>query len=82
MGIEKKEVEYAKEIGDVVAFFPKLLAAIKKKEDYTALMPALISAVDKVTEVDDEFKANRKAALATVGYHSGELIDVLLPEAK
>lgn len=82
MGIEKKEVEYAKEIGEVCSLTTEIVATIKKKGDYMALMPKLVAAVDGVSEVDDEFKSDRKAALATVGYHSGELVDALLPEAK
>lgn len=82
MAIEKKEIEYAKEIGDVAKLINHLIATIKAKGDYMAVIPSLIEAVNGVDQVDDEFAVNRKAALATVGYHSGEMIDVLLPEAK
>jgi predicted ribonuclease toxin of YeeF-YezG toxin-antitoxin module len=82
MGIENKEVKYAKEIGEVCSLTTEIVATIKKKGDYMSLMPKLVAAVDGVADVDDEFKADRKTALATVGYHSGELVDALLPVAE
>lgn len=78
--IVKKEVDYAKEIGEVVSLSGKLIKTIKEKGDYAAVLPDLILAVEGVSNIDDEFKSNRQAALATVGYHAGELVDALLPK--
>lgn len=76
--IIEKSLPYAKEVGDVAALTVKIVETIKNKGDYMSLMPQLVSAVDGVSDIDDELKANRKACIATVGYHSGEMVDALL----
>lgn len=80
--IEQKEVAYAKEVGDVGAALVFLLQEIKAKKPIGELaaesLPKLIDAVAGADTIKDELTANRKASLATMGYHSGEMVDALL----
>lgn len=78
MSIEKKEIEYAKEIGDVLVLVKEIVKTIKEKKDYTALLPALISAVDGATDIDEEVKENKSAVAGTVSYHLGEIAGLFL----
>lgn len=78
MAIEKKEIEYAKEIGDVLVLVKEIVKTIKEKKDYTALLPALISAVDGATNIDEEVKENKAAVAGTVSYHLGEIAGLFI----
>ena len=80
--IVKKELDYAQEVGDVGVLLAELVADLRAKKSASAVMGEniqnLMNAIDKVDQVDDEMKANRKAALATIGYHTGELTDAII----
>jgi hypothetical protein len=82
MSIQKKEIEYAKEIGDVFVLVEEIIKSIKNKSDYMSLLPSLVDAVNGAPDVDDEFEANRKAAIQTATYHVGGIVDTLLPVKK
>lgn len=81
--IESRTVKYAKEIDDVQVALNELVRDIKAKKSIgqitTENLPTIIAAVDGADQMDDEIAANRKVALQTIGYRSGELVDVLLP---
>lgn len=82
MAIEKKELDYAKEVGDVGVLLAELVEDLRAKKPAETVLAEniqnLVAAIDKVDQVDDEMKANRKAALATIGYHTGELTDAII----
>lgn len=80
MSIVKKEIEYAKEIGDVFVLVEDIIVLIKEKKDYMALIPSLVNAVNGAPDVDDEFEANRKAAIQTATFHVGGIVEALLPK--
>ena len=76
--IEKKEVEYAKELDDVMDLIVELVKVIKEKGDYTTLMSDLISAVSGIDQVDDEIKENLKASINTVLFRAVEIADIFI----
>lgn len=78
MSIVKKEIDYAKEIGDVFLLVEEVIKVIKKKGDYMSLIDELVAAVDGVSGVEDELKANQKAAIQTASYHLGAVVDALI----
>lgn len=78
MAIIKKEIDYAKEIGDVFELVEGIVKTIKEKGDYMELLPKLISAVEGVGEIDDEFEASKKAAIQTALVHAGSIVDILI----
>lgn len=86
MAIQKREVEFSKEIDDVAVFNLHLLKAIKDKKPIAEIMSGslkdLMDAVQGIDQMDDEAKSNRKVALQTIGYRAGEMADVLLPVGK
>lgn len=77
--IEKKEIDYAKELGDIFDLVGQILMAIKNKTGYEALIPALITAVDGIGQIDDEFKANLKAAINTAQL---KVVDIIFKMAE
>lgn len=83
MAIESKSLPYAKEVGDVGVALKTLVADIKAKKSLSEIaadaLPKVMAAVDGVGDIDDEVAANRGAAIATMGYHTGEIVDALLP---
>jgi len=84
MPILKKEVEYAKEIDDVAALLVGIVKDVKAgktpMEIASGGIAKLVEAMAGVDQLDDEMKANRKAALNAVLLRSAELVDVLLPK--
>ncbi len=82
MAIIKKEIDYAKEVGDVGLALEGLLQAIKQKKtlgEIIALeLPLVVAAVDGVAQISDELTANRGAAIRTMGYHTGGLVDAII----
>lgn len=79
--IAKREVEYAKEVDEVMALFVAVVKNRKNKEDLSKLMGDFTNAIVGLDQVDDELAANRKATLQTVGYRTGELVDAFLSPA-
>lgn len=85
MAIQKKEVEYAKEIGDVMVLIVELVKDVKAKKAMSELMsenlPHLINAIGGVDQVPAEIAEHKVVALQTVGLHIGELAAAILAEA-
>lgn len=86
VGIQKREVEYTKEIDDVAVLLVNIVKAARAKKSAGEIAAGevqdLLNALQNVDDVDDELKANRKVALQTIGYRSGELTDAILGESK
>jgi len=82
MSIINKNLAYAKEIGDVGIAVRELVKSIKEKQSLGVIMgtnlPTLITAVEGADKMDDETRENAQAAYATMGYHSGESVAILL----
>jgi len=82
MGIQKKEIDYAKEIGDVMIAVNNLAASIRQKKPLAEIMatelPLVVSAIDNCQDIPNEAKANRKVFIQTIGYHTGEMVDALI----
>ena len=83
MAIEKKEVEYAKEIDDVAVLLVAVVKDVRQgktaAEIANGAITKLIAALAGVDQMDDEAKLNRKVAMQTIGYRTGELADAVLP---
>lgn len=86
MPILKREVDYAKEIDDVPVLLIGIVKDVKAGKPAAEVLlnaiPKLSDALSALDQADDEFKLNRKAALQTVLFRAGELVDVLLPVVK
>ena len=79
--IVKKEIDYAKETGEVLVLVKKVVKHFKEGGDIagaTALLPDLMTAVQGVDQIDDEAAANLEAVIATASYHVGEIVGVLI----
>jgi len=80
--IQSKTVEYAKEIDDCAVLLVKLVSDIKAgkplQEVGSGAVAPLVDALAGVDQVGEEVKANRKVALQTIGYRTGELTDAIL----
>lgn len=80
--IEKKEVEFAKEIDDAAKLLVDLVYDIRAKKDLSAIaaenLKGLMDTISNVDQVDDEVAASRRVALATIGYRIGELADAIM----
>lgn len=83
MAIQKKEVEYAKEMDDVGALLVKIVKEAKEKKPVgdiaSGSVQALIDAISGVDQVGVEFDKSRKVALQTILSRVGELVDAVLP---
>lgn len=81
MSVEKKEVEYTKEIDDCLVLIINLAKAIKSKkgpaEILSSELPDLINAMGGLNQLSDEAK-NKKVAMETIGYRIGDLVDALI----
>jgi len=84
MAIEKKEIEYAKEMDDLGHALVELVRDIKAKKDIAQIagenIPTIMDALAGIDKVDDELKANRTVAIQTIGRHLGGLVDAVLPQ--
>lgn len=82
MAIQKKEIEYSKETDDCMVLVVELFKDIKAGKSAAALaaenLGQLMEAVNGVNQVGSEVEENRKVALQTIGYRTGELTDALL----
>ena len=63
---------------NIVRIFANNIQDMEEKKDYTALLPALISAVDGATSIDEELKENKSAVAGTVSYHLGEIAGLFI----
>ena len=84
--IIKREIEIAKEVDDVGALLESIVRDIKAKKSLTEIatgnVAKLVTAIDKIDQMDDESKANRKVFLETIGRRTGGMADALLPAPK
>ncbi|TXG77621.1 hypothetical protein E6Q11_02510 [Candidatus Dojkabacteria bacterium] len=82
MGIEKKEVEYAKELDDVLVLMIELAKDIKAGKDVALIasenLPGLMAAFSGADQIAAELKANPAVVSQTVGMRMGELAGVFL----
>lgn len=82
MAIQDIQVKRAKEVDDVAKLLVDLVYDLRAKKDVSALMAenvaGLMAALADVDQVDDELRANRQVALATLGARLGELFDAIL----
>lgn len=80
--IQQKQVDYSKELDDVMVLVVGLVADIKGGKSLAEIsadaLPNLMNAVAGANSVPEELAASRKVALQTIGYRSGELADALL----
>ena len=83
--LQKREVEYCKEVDDVAVLLSAIVADAKAGKPVAEIasgnLQKLVDAVAGVDQIDDEAKANRKVFMQTIGYRTGELADALLPKA-
>lgn len=82
MAIEKRQVEYAKEIDDVAVLLVDIVRKAREGVDPATIASGsitnLVTALSGVDQLDDEVRANRKVALQTIGYRTGDLTDAIL----
>lgn len=81
MAIEKKEIDFAKELGDVMALLTEIVKhfkAGKKPAELPELLDELVTAVTGIDQLDDELKENQKAAIATVLLGANDIVDIFL----
>ena len=80
--IEDRNIKVAKEIDDVMLILPSLIRAIRAGKPVAEIVATefanLISAVQGADQVSAELATERKVALQTIGYRSGELVDAFL----
>jgi len=79
MAIEKKELDYAKEAGDVMNLVVEVVKHFKAKKslgEAAELMDELMAAVSGIDQLDDEWKENRMAVVNAVYCGASELVDV------
>jgi hypothetical protein len=80
--IVEKNLKVAKEVSDVGEALVGIVKAFRAgkpvQEVAVGELPKVLAALDGVDQIDDELKADRKVALATLGYHTGELADAIL----
>jgi hypothetical protein len=75
MAIEKKEIEYAKQLDDVFELVVELMKVVRAKGNYAELVDELIDAVTGVDEIKDEVK-NLSAVAHTAMPRVFEIIEV------
>lgn len=82
MAVQTKNVEYSKEIDDVAFLLVKIVADIRQgkgiAEVVSGAVAPLVDALAGVDQMGAEVSANRKVALQTIGYRTGELTDAIL----
>lgn len=82
VAIVKREIVVAKEIDEVMVFLEAVLVDAKAGKSAQEIgagnLTKFLAAVQGLDQVDDEVKANRKAALQTIGMHMGTIADLLL----
>lgn len=82
MAIEQKQVEYAKEVDDVLVLLVELVKDVKAKKDLGAIaaenLPNLMAAITGADQVGAEVQANKAVVLQTVGHRLGDLASVFV----
>ena len=80
--IESQNLLVAKELKDVAVLLKDIVACIKAKGDYAKLLPELITAIDGLGQIDDEFKANLEVCFATMGYELLQIPAILMKKVE
>jgi len=75
--IIKKEVEFAKEIGEVLSFAVAIIKVVKEKGDYTPLIGDLVKAIDGLSDFKEEIK-NIPALTVTGADAVGKIIELFI----
>jgi hypothetical protein len=74
--IQKKEIEFAKELDDVLVLVIELIKDIKAKKSAAQIgtenIPLLMTAIGNIDQLPEEAK-NKPVVLSTIGYRAGEL---------
>lgn len=82
MAIQKKEIEYSKELDDVALALVHIVSEIKAKKSVSEIaggsLSKLIDAVAGADLIGGEIDENRKVAFQTLGYRVGELTEALV----
>ncbi len=77
MAIEKKEIEFVKELDDVLVLLIELAQDIKAGKPATQIavenLPNLMNAIGSADQIPEELKSGKVAA-ETVGFRLGDLI--------
>lgn len=82
MAIEQKQINYAREIDDVVWLLVSLVKDIKAgksiPEVVAGSVSSLVAALNGLDQLDDEIAANKQVAYQTIGFRVGELTAAIL----
>lgn len=86
MGIQKKEIEYAKEVDDVALLLVHIVQEVRSGKNVADIasgsVAKLVDAISGVDQVGAELAESRKVVLQTLGYRTGELADAILGQPK
>lgn len=82
MGVQIKQVEFSKELDDAMALVVAIVRDVKAGKPVadiaTGNLQAFVEAMSGIDQVPAELAENRRAALQTIGYRTGELTDAFL----
>jgi hypothetical protein len=82
MAVEQRQVMIAKEVDDVALLLVEIVKQVKSgkpvAEMAAGVMDELVQAISGVDQIDDEWKEDRSAVMATMGYRLGELTDAII----
>jgi hypothetical protein len=73
-----RTVKVAKESDEVLALVVQLVKTVRTGGDVTSLVPALITAIDGVSNVDDEISEALGPVLNAVSTRLGEVVAALM----
>lgn len=80
--IQQKQIDYAKEVDDVMVALVGLVSDIKAHASAgtiaTDAFQNVIAAVSGLSQLSVEIAANKKVCMETVGYRVGDLASALL----
>jgi hypothetical protein len=84
MAIEKKEIEFAKEVDDALVFLVELVKDIKAGKNAAQIaaenLPGLMNAIGSADQIPEEFKSS-EVFLQTVGYRFGDMVSAFINKA-
>lgn len=76
------QVPVAKELDECLQLAVKLVATVKRKEDYTTVVAAFMKAVDGIGGVGEELRAQLPQVINAAAVRMAELVNVLLEPPK
>lgn len=81
MAIEKRSLDVAKELDDVLVLFVNVMKAKKAGKSIAEIaaieLPDFMKALDGMSGIGDELKTNKAAVGVTIASRMGELLGVL-----